>query len=130
MDIDEPDAAGANHPLRALIPQSDTVRAKQLMRAMTPHPDPPLRHSQPTWHQVKPIPPREHSNKRKRSQDDEKESSIQDILQTQAKKARKERSQAPTPTTALGSAGSWRNSGWRKGLIDSVVEAEALKGRR
>jgi hypothetical protein len=125
MDIDKSYTAGAIQPLRALLPQSDTVRARQFMRTMMLRPGPPLRYSQPTWHQVQPFPPSGQFNKRKRSQDDENDSSIQDILQTQAKKARKERSQASTPTTALGPSGSWR-----KGLIDSAVEAEALKGRR
>lgn len=101
VDIDERDTAGLTQLLVALIPQPDALRARQLLRAVTPRPDPHLQHGQPTRHQVQPIPPHEKPNSRKRSRDDGKEPCIQDILQTQAKKARKERSQASTPTRPL-----------------------------
>lgn len=96
---------------------------------MAARPDPPRPSDQPAWQQVRPSSSCKHSSRRKRFPDDSEDASIQEVLQMQAKKSRKERGQTPTTLPALGTIGSRKDGGWKKGLMDSVVKAEARKER-
>jgi hypothetical protein len=112
MDVDEPETAAATTPI--------------LHMPSPVHPPHPA--NQPTWLHVRPSPPREHISKRKCSADGKDDVSIEDVLHKQAKKARKERTQTPTAAPpAFGTIGSRKDSGWRQGLMDSVVAADAWK---
>lgn len=112
MDIDEPETTTT---IQTILHMPSPIRPTHAA-------------NQSKWLHVRPSHSPEHTSKRKRTPEDMKHGSIQDMLQMHAKKAKKERTQ--TPTAAPPAFGTTGSRVWRKGLMDSVKETDAWRKKQ